>query len=63
MTSFNNFEILGVEGVIINFIFKPFITRMTKMQKELKVQENMSLYCEIRQFITYVRYVSLELRI
>lgn len=40
---------------MIKCIFKPFIMRMVLVQKELKVQENMSLYCEIRQFISYVR--------
>lgn len=45
----------AVEAIIIKCIFKPFITRLVLIQKELKVQENMSLYCEIRQFISYVR--------
>ena len=44
-----------VESIIIKCIFKSFIMRMVFLQKELKVQENMSLYCEIRQFISYVR--------
>jgi len=45
----------GVEGVIINAIFNPFVTRLMNMQKELKSQENMSLYHDIRQLIAYVR--------
>ncbi|KAI1307248.1 Protein unc-80 -like protein [Halotydeus destructor] len=45
----------GIEGVIINHIFKPLVSRCVKMQKELKLQENLSLYCELRQLINYVK--------
>lgn len=44
-----------METIIIKSVFKSFISRMVLIQKELKVQENMSLYCEVRQFISYVR--------
>lgn len=46
---------LEVDTIIVKYTFKPFISRLVFVQKELKVQENMSLYCEIRQFISYVR--------
>ncbi|KAH9417878.1 Protein unc-80, partial [Dermatophagoides pteronyssinus] len=46
---------LEVDTIIVKYTFKPFISRLVFVQKELKVQENMSLYCEVRQFISYVR--------
>ena len=46
---------ISVEAIIIRYVFTPFVTRLVFIQKELKVQENMSLYCEVRQFISYVR--------
>lgn len=46
---------LEVDAIIVKASFKPLINRLVLIQRELKVQENMSLYCEIRQFISYVR--------
>lgn len=45
----------GVEGVIIGCVFNSLITRLVGMEKELKAQENMSMYCDIRQLIGYIR--------
>ena len=45
----------GVEGVIMNQIFKSLVTRMVKMQKELKLQENLSIYCELRQLVNFIK--------
>ncbi|RWS14513.1 protein unc-80-like protein [Dinothrombium tinctorium] len=45
----------GIEGVIVYCIFHPFISRVMNMHKEIKTQENMSLYCDIRQLINYVK--------
>ena len=45
----------GVESVIFDKIFKCLVTRSMKMQKELKMQLNLSQYCELRQLLTYVR--------
>lgn len=44
-----------VESSIIRCIFEPFVERLIGLQRDLNVQENMSLYCEVRQFISYVR--------
>lgn len=30
----------GIEGVVIAHVFKPFVTRLSRIQKELKLQEN-----------------------
>ncbi|XP_074595949.1 unc80, NALCN channel complex subunit [Brevipalpus obovatus] len=45
----------GVEAVIIGCIFDPIISRLVKNEKELRSQENLSLYCDVRQLISYVR--------
>lgn len=44
-----------VESVIMSCVFNPIITRLVKMEQELKSQENMSLYRHVRQFVCYVR--------
>jgi hypothetical protein len=43
-----------VECQIFKAVFKRLITRMASVSKELRATENMSLYCDIRQFINYV---------
>uniref|UniRef100_T1K5F1 Uncharacterized protein n=2 Tax=Tetranychus urticae TaxID=32264 RepID=T1K5F1_TETUR len=52
---FKRLDVSGVEGVIINCVFNSLITRLVGMEKELKAQENMSIYCDIRQLIGYIR--------
>lgn len=47
----------GIEGHIFNCVFKPLVTRFVKSLKELKSQENISLYCDLRQFMSYVKEV------
>ena len=41
--------------MIITAVFKPLVSRLTSMSRELRLQENLALYCEIRQLIAYVR--------
>ncbi|XP_055382818.1 protein unc-80 homolog isoform X2 [Condylostylus longicornis] len=43
------------ETPILSAIFKLLVTRFVESAKELRVQENIALYCEIRQMITYVK--------
>jgi len=45
----------SVESVIVTCSFKLLITRMASMNKELKLQENTSLYCDIRRLISFIR--------
>ncbi|RWS30612.1 protein unc-80-like protein [Leptotrombidium deliense] len=45
----------GIEGVVVNCILSPLVSRVMNMHKEIKTQENMSLYCDIRQLLNYVR--------
>ncbi|XP_031838286.1 unc80, NALCN channel complex subunit isoform X4 [Nomia melanderi] len=47
----------GIEGHIFNCVFKPLVSRFVKSLKELKSQENISLYCDLRQFMAYVKEV------
>ena len=41
--------------MIITAVFKPLVSRLTSISRELRLQENLALYCEIRHLITYVR--------
>ncbi|CAK9824157.1 Protein unc-80 homolog [Anthophora retusa] len=50
-------SVRGIEGHIFNCVFKALITRFVKSLKELKSQENISLYCDLRQFMSYVKEV------
>lgn len=45
----------GIEGVVINLVFKALVSRLTRMARELRLQENLALYCEVRQLVAYVR--------
>ncbi|KAG7191052.1 hypothetical protein KM043_007098 [Ampulex compressa] len=45
----------GIEGQILGCVFKQLVSRFVKSIKELKSQENIGLYCDIRQFMTYVK--------
>lgn len=44
-----------VENLIVTNSFKQLITRMATINKELKLQENTSLYCDIRRLISFTR--------
>lgn len=37
------------------YVFKPFVTLCVKNLKKLKSQDNIALYCDLRQFMTYVK--------
>lgn len=45
----------GIEGQIMACIFKVLVTRLVGFAKQLKTQENVGLYCDIRQLMTYVK--------
>ncbi|XP_046670285.1 uncharacterized protein LOC124360589 isoform X5 [Homalodisca vitripennis] len=45
----------GVEGQIMTNVFKALVTRLVKSNKDLKLPENMTLYCDVRQLMTYVK--------
>ncbi|KAK9884494.1 hypothetical protein WA026_007335 [Henosepilachna vigintioctopunctata] len=47
--------IRGVEGDIVSHTFKPLVTRFVEIAKEVKMPENLSLHCEIRQLMIYVK--------
>ncbi|XP_064455968.1 protein unc-80 homolog isoform X2 [Ornithodoros turicata] len=44
----------GIEGVVVACTFKALVTRLAKCGRELKSQENMSLYCDLRQLMSYI---------
>ncbi|XP_015837453.1 protein unc-80 homolog isoform X13 [Tribolium castaneum] len=45
----------GVEGQVMTHVFKPLVTRFVGSAKELKTPENLGIYCEVRQLMTYVK--------
>lgn len=45
----------AIESVIIDGTFKHLITRMVRMQKELRQHENLSLYSDLRQWINFIK--------
>ena len=45
----------NAESQVIAAIFKSIVTRFVDAQKELKSPENMGLYCDVRQLITYIK--------
>uniref|UniRef100_T1IVG6 Uncharacterized protein n=1 Tax=Strigamia maritima TaxID=126957 RepID=T1IVG6_STRMM len=45
----------GIEGQVMACIFKSLINRMVKGLKELRSPENMGLYCDIRQLLSYIK--------
>ncbi|XP_044757175.1 protein unc-80 homolog [Coccinella septempunctata] len=47
--------IRGVEGEIISHTFKQLVTKFVEISKEMKMPENLSLHCEIRQLMIYVK--------
>lgn len=44
----------GIEGVVVTCTLKALVTRLAKCSRELKNQENMSLYCDLRQLMSHV---------
>ncbi|XP_077556955.1 unc80, NALCN channel complex subunit isoform X2 [Haemaphysalis longicornis] len=44
----------GIEGVVVACTLKALVTRLAKCSRELKNQENMSLYCDLRQLMSHV---------
>ncbi|KAM7300742.1 protein unc-80 homolog [Ixodes scapularis] len=44
----------GIEGVVVTCTFKALVTRLARCGKDLKNQDNMSLYCDLRQLMSYV---------
>ncbi|XP_018375379.1 PREDICTED: protein unc-80 homolog isoform X1 [Trachymyrmex cornetzi] len=56
-TSYNTggYGARGIEGQIISCVFKVLVTRLIGSTKQLKAQENISLYCDVRQLMTYVK--------
>ncbi|XP_043466068.1 protein unc-80 homolog isoform X3 [Leptopilina heterotoma] len=45
----------SIEGQIMAYMFKPFVTLCVQNIKKLKSQDNITLYCDVRQFMTYVK--------
>lgn len=45
----------GAEAQVIAAIFKAVVTRFVQSFKELKCQENIALYSDVRQLITFVK--------
>ncbi|XP_029661672.1 protein unc-80 homolog [Formica exsecta] len=56
-TSYNvgGYGARGIEGQIIAYVFKVLVTRLVDSAKQMKAQENISLYCDVRQLMTYVK--------
>ncbi|KAL1497693.1 hypothetical protein ABEB36_008611 [Hypothenemus hampei] len=47
--------IRGIEAHLVNHCFKPLVTRFVDAQKDIRSPDNMGLYCEIKQLMTYVK--------
>ncbi len=45
----------GIDGFILNIIFKPFVTRLIMMKEYLMSSENVALYGECRAFLTCIK--------
>lgn len=45
----------NIESQIMGCVFKTLVTRCVELSKDLKSQENISLYCDLRQFMTFVK--------
>ncbi|EFN65650.1 Uncharacterized protein KIAA1843 [Camponotus floridanus] len=45
----------GIEGQIMTYVFKVLVTRLVDSMKHLKTQENIGLYCDVRQLMTYIK--------
>ncbi|XP_021380201.1 protein unc-80 homolog isoform X3 [Mizuhopecten yessoensis] len=47
----------GVEGVIIASIFKSFVSRCVENSRDLYGSDNIGLFCDVRQFMAYVKEI------
>ncbi|CAH8584739.1 unnamed protein product [Schistosoma turkestanicum] len=47
----------GAEGLIVSYLFGPFIRRLVRCRRELSSQENVSLFSDIRQLFRYIREI------
>lgn len=45
----------GPEAQVIAAVFKPLVTRFVNASKDLKTIENLALYGDVRQLVTYVK--------
>jgi len=45
----------GIDGFILNIIFKSIITRLNMMEEYLLASENFTLYNECRAFLIYIK--------
>lgn len=45
----------SAESQVIAAIFRALVTRLMDSLKELKSADNIALYCDVRQLITYVK--------
>ena len=45
----------GIDGYVLNIIFKPFVTRLIMMREYLMSSENVALYGECRAFLTCIK--------
>ncbi|CAF0895311.1 unnamed protein product [Rotaria sp. Silwood1] len=45
----------GIDGYILNIVFKPFVTRLIMMKEYLLSSENVALYGECRAFLTCIK--------
>lgn len=49
------YGVRNIESQIMGCVFKSLVSRFVKSFKELKSQENMAIYCDIKQFMSYVK--------
>ncbi|XP_068157117.1 protein unc-80 homolog [Drosophila tropicalis] len=54
-TNFSGGSSGGAEGQIVGAVFKPLVSRFVEASKDLKSPENIALYGDIRQLVTYVK--------
>ncbi|VDQ00446.1 unnamed protein product [Trichobilharzia regenti] len=47
----------GAEGLVLSYLFGPFVRRLVRCRRELSSQENVSLFSDIRQLFTYIREI------
>ena len=45
----------GAESQVVTAVFKTMISRFVHSLKDLKGSENVALYCDVRQLVTYVK--------
>ncbi|EDW38859.1 GL13705 [Drosophila persimilis] len=54
-TNFSGGMNSGAESQVVGAVFKPLVSRFVEASKDLKSPENIALYGDIRQFVTYVK--------